>query len=332
MTKIRSRTDSFGAESAVLTRRTFMLGSLGATLLLQPASAAPGDRMRYAMSGHQFTPLEPHPETGIAMASRYGYHGIEPFQNDMVKYINRPPAAFKEVLERSGLALCTIGSGGQYFDRAALGDTVKSNGATARYIAQLGCRHLKVNLNRRHSAADLTPGEAKVLAGNLNEVGRRTADEGIRLAVHPHAWTMVERKNELEMMLDMTDPALVSIVLDTCHAAVGGIDPVQCLRDHYARIASIHLKDTLPRWNPAAGWKGPAPTPEEHKRLSIYQRLGTGGVDFPAFFRVLRERNYSGWVTLDFNAVDMPANTTVEQDMNAHRKYLIEVLKADLKN
>ena len=33
------------------------------------------------------------------------------------------------------------------------------------------------------------------------------------------------------MMLEMTDPGLVSIVLDTRHAAVGGIDRVQCLRD-----------------------------------------------------------------------------------------------------
>jgi inosose dehydratase len=317
--------------ATTLTRRTFVFGSLGAAVAVLPANARPGDRMRYAMSGHQFTPLEPHPETGIAMAARYGYHGIEPFQNDVVKYINRPPAVFKDVLDRSGLALCTIGSGGQYFDRARLQDTIAANGATAHYIRQMGCRHLKVNLNRRLSAADLTPDEARTLAANLNEVGRRTADEGIRLAVHPHAWTMVERKIELEMMLDMTNPDLVSIVLDTCHAAVGGIDPVQCLGDYYSRIASIHLKDTLPRWNPAAGWKGPAPTQDEHKQLSIYQRLGSGGVDFPAFFRVLRERRYSGWVTLDFNAVDMPPNTSVEQDMNAHRKYLIDVLHADLK-
>jgi inosose dehydratase len=316
----------------MLTRREFVLASVGAVLAASPARALPGDRMRYAMSGHQFTPLVPHPETGIRMAARYGYHGIEPFQNDVVKYITRPPDAFKALLDESGLALCTIGSGGEYFDRARLKQTLDNNGSTAKYIAHFGCRHLKVNLNRRAGPADLTVADARLLAANLNEVGKRTADEGIRLAVHPHAWSMVERKVELEMMLAMTDPGLVSIVLDTCHAAVGGIDPVQCLRDHYTRIASIHLKDTLPRWNPAAGWKGPAPTQEEHKRESIYRRLGTGGVDFPAFFRILRDRQYAGWVTLDFNAVDMPPDITVEQDMNAHKKYLTEVLRATLKH
>ena len=316
----------------MMTRREFVLASVGAALAAAPSTALPGDRMRYAMSGHQFTPLVPHPETGIRMAARYGYHGIEPFQNDVVKYIKRPPDVFKAVLDEAGIALCTIGSGGQYFDRARLPETLDNNGSTARYIAQFGCRHLKVNLNRRAGPADLTAADAKVLAANLNEVGKRTADEGIRLAVHPHAWSIVERKRELEMMLEMTDPGLVSIVLDTCPAAGGGIDPVQCLQDYYPRIASIHLKDTLPRWNPAAGWTGPAPTQEEHRKESIYRRLGTGGVDFPAFFRILRERQYAGWVTLDFNAVDMPPDITVEQDMNAHKKYLTEVLRVTLKH
>ena len=84
--------------------------------------------MRYAMSGHQFTPLVPHPETGIRMAARYGYHEIEPFQNDVVKYIKRPPDVFKAVLDEAGIALCTIGSGGQYFDRSRLQETLDNNG------------------------------------------------------------------------------------------------------------------------------------------------------------------------------------------------------------
>ena len=36
--------------------------------------------------------------------------------------------------------------------------------------------------------------------------------------------------------------------------------------------------------------------------MNLYKRLGAGGVDFPAFFQVLRERGYDGWVTLDFDA------------------------------
>jgi sugar phosphate isomerase/epimerase len=62
----------------------------------------------------------------------------------------------------------------------------------------------------------------------------------------------------------------------------------------------------------------------------IYQRLGTGGVDFPAVIAVLRERNYDGWISLDFNAADMAPGVTIEQDMAAHKKYLVETLHASM--
>ena len=313
----------------MLTRREFIGASLGAAVAAH-AYALPGDKMRYAMSGHQFRTTPPHPETGIKMAARYGYHGIEPFQDDIPQYLKQPPEEFKAVLDASGLALCTIGSGGQYLDSARIQETIENNAARARYIAHFGCQHLKINLSKRVGAENLSPANGKTLAAHLNEVGKRTADAGIKLAFHPHAWTLVERQPELDMMMEMTDPRLVSLVLDTGHATLGGIDPLKCLRDYYPRIAAIHLKDAEAKYSTANGWKGPAPSEEEHNRVNLYKRLGSGGVDFPAFFQILRERQYDGWVTLDFDA-PRPGEGTVEQDMNSHKKYLLETLHANLR-
>jgi len=314
----------------MLTRREFLYTGFGAAVAAR-AHALSGDRMRYAMSGHQFRTTPPHPETGIKMAARYGYHGIEPFQDDMPQYLKRPPEEFKAVLDASGLALCTIGSGGQYLDPARIQETIDSNAARARYIAHFGCKHLKVNLSRRVGAENLSAANGKILAKNLNEVGKRTADAGIKFAFHPHAWTLVERQPELDMILELTDPKLVYLVLDTGHATLGGIDPVKCLRDYYPRIASIHLKDAESKYSTGNGWKGPAPSEDEHNRVNLYKRLGSGGVDFPAFFKILRERQYDGWVTLDFDA-PRPGEGTVEQDMNRHKKYLLETLHANLRS
>src|SRR5262249_48753686 len=132
----------------MLTRREFLGASLGAAVAAR-ASALPGDKMRYAMSGHQFRKTLPHPETGIKMAAQYGYHGLEPFQDDMPQYLVKPPEEFKRLLDASGLALCTIGSGGQYLDQARIQQTIESNAARARYIAHFGCKHLKINLSKR---------------------------------------------------------------------------------------------------------------------------------------------------------------------------------------
>ena len=108
----------------MLTRREFIGAGLGAAVATH-AFAMPGDKMRYAMSGHQFRGLKPHPETGIKMAAQYGYHGLEPFQDDMPQYLKQPPEVFKKVMDASGLALCTIGSGGQYLDAARVQETIR---------------------------------------------------------------------------------------------------------------------------------------------------------------------------------------------------------------
>src|SRR5689334_25163290 len=135
----------------MLNRRQFIVSGTAAALA---ARAATGDKMRFAMSGHEFRHTPPHPEAGIKMAARYGYHGLEPFQEDIAKYLDKPPAALKEVLDASGLALCTVGSGGQYLDPAKVSETIASNVARCRYISHFGCEHLKVNLSRR-------PGDGK---------------------------------------------------------------------------------------------------------------------------------------------------------------------------
>lgn len=314
----------------MLNRREFIAVGAGAAVTAQALS---GDMMRFAMSGHEFRHTPPHPETGIKMTARYGYHGLEPFQEDIAKYLDKPPEELKKVLDASGLALATVGSGGQYLDPAKIHETIESNAARARYISYFGCKHLKINLSRRvgDGKANLSDENAKALARTLNEVGKHTMDAGIKLAFHPHCWTLVEREPELHKIMDLTDPKYVFLVLDTGHASLGGIDPVKALRDYYPRIAAMHLKDCEAKYSAGNGWKGPAPSEEEHNRVNLYKRLGTGGVDFPAVFRVLRERAYSGWVTLDFDA-PRPGEGTVEQDMDSHKKYLVETLKVTLRS
>jgi len=324
----------------MLSRREFIQAGVSVGVAAT-AFARPGDKFRWAMSSHMFTPLKPHPESGIKMAARFGFHGIEPWANEIQTYLKQPPEVFKKVLDESGISISSVASSGEYFDTNKLQATLDSHGANAKFGAYFGIKALKANMGRRVGPEDLSLANAKILAKNLNEIGKRTIEHGVKFAVHPHAWTMVERKGEIETILDLTDPKLVFLTLDTCHASVGGVDSAKFLREHYARVAHLHFKDTLPVWSAGKGWKGPAPSKEEEVRMAkqlgipvgpdpIYQRLGTGGVDFPAVIAVLRERNYDGWISLDFNAVDMAPGVTIEQDMAAHKKYLVETLHATM--
>ena len=240
----------------IMNRRQFFGTGLATALA---ARAMTEDKMRYAMSGHEFRTTPPHPEAGIQMTAQYGYHGLEPFQEDIAKYLDKPPAALKEVLDASGLALCTVGSGGQYLDPNKVPETISSNVARCRYISYFGCTHLKVNLSTRagDGVANLSDENAKAIAKTLNEVGKRTMEEtGIKFAFHPHCWTLVERQPELDKVMELTDPRYVFLVLDTGHASLGGIDPVKALRTYYTRIAAVHLKDCEAKYSAGNGWKG----------------------------------------------------------------------------
>ncbi len=177
-------------------------------------------------------------------------------------------------MDDAGIALCTVGSGGQYLDAARVQETIQSNADRAKYISHFGCKHLKVNLSQRVGPENLSAENGKILARNLNEVGKRTMDAGIKFAFHPHAWTLVERQPELDMMMELTDPKYVYLVLDTGHATLGGIDPVKTLRDYYSRVASVHLKDAEAKYSTAKGWRGPAPSQEEHNQRQSVQAAG----------------------------------------------------------
>jgi inosose dehydratase len=329
----------------MLSRRNFIGSGLSATLGIAFGSrlqALPGDKFRWAMSSHMFTPMKPHPEEGIKLAAKFGFHGIEPWANELQKYLSQPPEVFKKVLDESGISISSVASGGEYFDTTRLQATLDNNAANAKFASYFGVTALKANLGRRPGPENLSAANGKILAKNLNEVGKRTMEHGVKFAFHPHAWTIVERKAEVDMILEMTDPKFVFVTLDTCHASVGGIEPVAFTRANDSRIAHFHFKDTLPVWSAGKGWAGPAPSKEEEQAMAaklglpkspdpIYQRLGTGGVDFPGLIALLRERNYAQWISLDFNYVDMTPGVTIEQDMAAHRKYLVETLHATMK-
>jgi hydroxypyruvate isomerase len=57
----------------------------------------------------------------------------------------------------------------------------------------------------------------------------------------------------------------------------------------------------------------------------------SGGVDFPTVQKYLIQKNFTGWVTLDYDASMIPKGSTMEALLTDEKKYLINVLKADPK-
>ncbi|MFJ4774949.1 sugar phosphate isomerase/epimerase family protein [Streptomyces sp. NPDC088762] len=94
----------------------------------------------------------------------------------------------------------------------------------------------------------LTPAQWRQLAAQTERLGREVLDRhGLRIVVHPHADTHIDTPENVARFLDATDPALVSLCLDTGHYAYCGGDSVQAVETFGERIGYLHLKQVDPR-------------------------------------------------------------------------------------
>lgn len=89
------------------------------------------------------------------------------------------------------------------------------------------------------------------VADILNRKGSECKTRGITLGYHNHNFEFAAvSENDSTFLLDYllanTDPAAVSLELDTYWAAYAGVDPVSYLQRYQGRVPLVHLKDMLP--------------------------------------------------------------------------------------
>jgi inosose dehydratase len=147
-------------------------------------------------------------------------------------------------------------------------------------------------------ADSLSPSQWVTFAKGVDEVATAVGDQaGLRCVFHHHAAGFVETPEEISGLLELTDPKLVGLCLDTGHCRFGGGDPLALLRRHRDRVWHVHFKDCSPaihqrsraeEWDYFASLKN-----------GIFCELGRGDVDFPAVIAELRLTNYAGWIVVE---------------------------------
>jgi inosose dehydratase len=280
---------------------------------------------RFAVATYIFTTLQPE---HIEFVGKLGFPGLEPYRNNVMHYLDRPEE-LKDLVDRHGITVITSSNGGdgqamEFINPEGRKQTIDDHVAFARdFLSLFGCKHFKINMGSRPPGGP-SDEDLKALADTLNELGRRTADLGIKLAPHPHIWGPVERPEEIDRIMELTDPAYVWLLPDTAHITLGGGDPVDIIDRYFDRIAGIHWKDTEAKYR---GYTGPTPTREMHEEKILYKDLGSGGVDLKAIWDMLQERGSSHWITVD---LDPPRASegegSVEDKLRLNRDFLTNIL------
>ncbi len=273
----------------------------------------------------------------ISDTARFGLQGIEPYARQLGDYETRP-LALKQLCEASGISLIDVGDLPPAYLRTKsasnpqLNPWINAEGNAELiaamvnfahdFLAPCGCDHWKTNMGSRPEGGP-SDDQLKTLAHTLNEIGRRTIAFGVRLAPHPHIWGPMERERDMRRVMELTDPKYVYLIADTAHLTLGGGDALEIIRDYYPRLAEVHMKDTYPKYRGNTS----TPTQAEHAKASLYHNLGAGGVDFPAIFKLLRERKFKGWVVYDLDA-PRPGDGTgsIQENLAVNINYLRNVL------
>ena len=139
--------------------------------------------------------------------------------------------------------------------------------------------------------------EWTLLCDGLNGLGRIAASRGIRLSFHHHMGTVVQTEQEIDRMMQNTDPELVFLLLDTGHLHFAGADPERMLERYVSRVGHIHVKDI--RRDVLEQAKARKYSFLDAVRSGIFTVPGDGCVDFAPLFGILKKAGYRGWMVVE---------------------------------
>ena len=152
----------------------------------------------------------------------------------------------------------------------------------------------------------MNDGEWDKFAKGMNRLGDIANSMGIKLVYHHHMGTVVQTAEEIDRMMDMTDPDKFALLYDTGHLAYCGQDYLAVLKKYAKRIAHVHLKDVRPE----------VVEKVKKEKLSFLQGVragaftvpGDGCIDFAPVFDELDKSGYEGWMIVEAEQDPAKAN------------------------
>jgi inosose dehydratase len=284
-----------------VTRRQFVRDTAaGAAALaltgLAPAFAAPGD-IRF---GYAAITWQGQDRQAIDDVAAVGYKGIQLRTSTLPEFGDKP-AALKALLGERNLTMVAFSSGGVRIDPEFEAEDLAIHTKHARFVRDVGGLYLQLTDTRPKRT--LVPADYQRLGRLMTEIGKRTADIGIPVAYHNHMNAIGERPEEVDWVLNATDPRYVKVLLDVAHYHQGGGDPVQAIKKYADRILLLHIKDVV---SPLPGATG------DPMRSFKWVELGAGKVNLKGVFTALQDIKFKGWAIVELDAVPDKAKTPKE--------------------
>lgn len=168
----------------------------------------------------------------------------------------------------------------------------------------------------------LSQSQWQTYAAGVERIARAVRRQtGLRTVFHHHCAGYVETPDELDRLMNLTDPDLVGLCLDTGHYRFGGGDPLAAAAGYGDRIWHVHFKDCHPEVaarSRSEGWDY-----FESVRQGVFCELGQGEVDFVGILAVLRQQGYEGWIVVEQDV--LPGMGSPKASAQRNRDYLRQI-------
>lgn len=146
----------------------------------------------------------------------------------------------------------------------------------------------------------------ELIRKGFNKMGELAKEKGMYFTVHHHMGTGVQTAEEIDKLMEITDPDLVYLLFDTGHLSFSGEDVLGVLKKYVNRVKHVHLKSIRKDVIEDAKVKGYSFL--DSVRAGSFTVPGDGDFDFTPVFDILDEAGYEGWVVVEAEQDPAKAN------------------------
>ncbi|MBI0577816.1 myo-inosose-2 dehydratase [Neobacillus cucumis] len=142
-----------------------------------------------------------------------------------------------------------------------------------------------------------TDDEWNTLCAGLNELGKIAQQYDLKLVFHHHMGTGVQTLEEIDRLMENTDPNQVHLLYDTGHIFVSDGEYLTLLNKHLDRIKHVHFKDV--RKEVLEQCKQEGKSFLQSFLSGMFTVPGDGCIDFTNVYETLINNEYQGWIVIE---------------------------------
>jgi len=218
----------------------------------------------------------------------------------------RDPEVLKPALEKRGLEISSAWFSTFFSENGRSEETIDKYVEQMRFLKAMGARVVNicecghcVQMGTGHvfDRPEYSNDQWQNVAEGLNMIGEIARDNEMINAYHYHMGTMVQNLEEIDRLMELTDPALVYLLVDTGHAHYAGDDPLSIVRKYGPRIRNVHLKDI--RQEILDIVHSEKMSFLDSVKAGVFTVPGDGCIDFLPIFKALADAGYGGWFVVE---------------------------------